>query len=297
MLTMSAEGGGSSAQIRSGKRVSTAEAGEARSPVGLMGLLGRACSPLGIAVVPKGGSAAADGGGKNRSDRFGEPEDLVAIERAGLAMRRDARREKALVGVDVAESGHDRLIKQGDLDRPGGPREARAKAFGKVVGRVRQAIGTKPPHSIGPKRFVIGIDDKVAKPPRIDVPQEERSQRRLERPADVLVGKRRRSADRRLDPHASGHAQAHPKRSTRTRLDDRELLAMPLEPFDRRAKERRPASRLLVGPRREARRLDERASPHRDRLDPRRDEDRFERAAKAFDFRKFRHRAEDASGG
>ena len=107
------------------------EAGLAGALVDVVLELEKAARAFGIDIVGNGGTAEADCALEDFA--HGEPEALEfdAGEASGAAARANAGAKEALVGVDVAYPGEERLVEQGRFDR-----EAAATEEGCEFGRL-----------------------------------------------------------------------------------------------------------------------------------------------------------------
>jgi len=105
-------------------RGAAAQAGLALAAVDRKGGLGAAGRAVRLAIPVDAGPLGVNGGVQHDADRLVEQGDLAGAQAGGRAQRMDLRTPERLVGVDVADAGHDALVEQHGLDRglaPGEP--------------------------------------------------------------------------------------------------------------------------------------------------------------------------------
>ena len=96
----------------------------------------------------------------------GERRPLAPLDRGAGPERVDACREEALIGIDVADPRHDRLVEESRLDRPAAAGQRGREMVGERgrfgQERIRSERGPR-----GPERALVDMRREPAEPPWI----------------------------------------------------------------------------------------------------------------------------------
>lgn len=249
-----------------------------------------------IAVILQCRAAAGHCLAERFANRASKRVELWIGERACRCERMDPRCEKCFVGIDIADAGKNALIEQYSFDHTSRLMNA---SFQLPAGD-RQRIRSENRPSFGEELFIRRKRPQAAEAARITEEEFSLAGGGLENPPTVNVGCRMFvgrcviSASRTVYPALTRHAKVDADRRTAF-ADDRELLAVTLKPADALVEKQRMLQRFtpstIAGTSHDVRPMH--AHVRYDRPDQR----GFKRVLEVFDFRQFRHIANDIPRG